>query len=86
MPSTCRPAGVELAASPSAAQAFRLGERAWGVQFHPEARRDQVLAWFAEDKTLPRPLPELALELDAGIERWHELGRTLCNAFLDAAS
>jgi GMP synthase-like glutamine amidotransferase len=80
------PRGVELASSPTASQAFRLGERAWGVQFHPEARRDQVLAWFAEDDPLPRPLPELVGELDAGIVRWHELGRDLCNAFLDAAA
>lgn len=78
--------GVELASSPSAAQAFRLGERAWGVQFHPEARRDQVLEWFKEEPSLPKPLPELAAELDAGIERWHELGRELCTAFLAAAS
>ncbi|MDF4252200.1 type 1 glutamine amidotransferase [Streptomyces sp. WMMB303] len=26
-------------------QAFRVGERAWGVQFHPEASPDQVLTW-----------------------------------------
>ena len=31
------PAGaVELASSPAANQAYRLGDRAWGVQFHPE--------------------------------------------------
>jgi GMP synthase (glutamine-hydrolysing) len=79
------PGGVELASSPSASQAFRVGACAWGVQFHPEARRDQVLEWFKEDASLPRPLPELARELDEGIEHWHELGRSLCNAFLDAA-
>jgi GMP synthase-like glutamine amidotransferase len=78
--------GVELATTPSASQAFRLGERAWGVQFHPEARRDQVLEWFKDETSLPKPLPELARELDAGIERWHELGRALCNAFLEAAA
>jgi len=78
--------GVELASSPNASQAFRLGACAWGVQFHPEARRDQVLEWFKDDTSLPRPLPELARELDQGIEHWHELGRALCNAFLDAAA
>jgi GMP synthase-like glutamine amidotransferase len=80
------PGGVELASSPTASQAFRLGACAWGVQFHPEARRDQVLAWFEDDPSLPRPLPELAQELDEGIEQWHELGRALCNAFLEAAA
>jgi GMP synthase-like glutamine amidotransferase len=26
-------------------QAFRLGERAWGVQFHPEASAERILHW-----------------------------------------
>ncbi|MFC4631507.1 type 1 glutamine amidotransferase [Promicromonospora alba] len=26
-------------------QAFRVGERAWGLQFHPEARPERVAAW-----------------------------------------
>lgn len=29
-------------------QAYRLGERAWGVQFHPEAGLAQVSAWAKE--------------------------------------
>ncbi|MGV9392031.1 type 1 glutamine amidotransferase [Streptomyces olivaceus] len=29
-------------------QAFRVGERAWGVQFHPEAGADRVRSWDAE--------------------------------------
>jgi GMP synthase-like glutamine amidotransferase len=29
-------------------QAFRVGERAWGVQFHPEAGADRVGSWDAE--------------------------------------
>ncbi|HWB23726.1 MAG TPA: hypothetical protein VG652_12670, partial [Gaiellaceae bacterium] len=77
--------GVELATTPRASQAFRLGERAWAVQFHPEARRDQVLEWFKDETSLPKPLLELARELDEGIEQWHEHGRALCNAFLRAA-
>jgi GMP synthase (glutamine-hydrolysing) len=82
-------AGVELAASAVQPQAFRVGERAWAVQFHPEARKSNVTCWFAEDEragTLPRPLPELAQELAAKIGGWHELGRKLCLAFLAAAS
>ena len=69
------------------AQAFRVGQRAWAVQFHPEVRRDQVLAWFAEDEaTLPRPLAELERELDEKLPAWQELGRRLCRAFLAAAA
>jgi GMP synthase (glutamine-hydrolysing) len=67
-------------------QAFRAGERAWAVQFHPEARRDQVLDWFREEPDLPRPLDELAHELDEQLPVWHELGRRLARAFLRAAS
>ncbi|WP_043641168.1 type 1 glutamine amidotransferase [Nonomuraea candida] len=29
-------------------QAFRVGERAWGVQFHPEVPPERVLEWRAE--------------------------------------
>ena len=42
--------GVELASSDVQPQAYRVGDRAWAVQFHPEARREQVLAWFEEDE------------------------------------
>jgi GMP synthase (glutamine-hydrolysing) len=81
------PAGaVQLARGP-VPQAFRIGERAWAVQFHPEVRRDQVLAWFAADgPRLPRPLEELEVELDEKLPRWQELGRRLCRAFLAVAS
>jgi GMP synthase-like glutamine amidotransferase len=30
-------------------QAFRLGSRAWGVQFHPECDAAMITAWAAED-------------------------------------
>jgi GMP synthase-like glutamine amidotransferase len=79
------PGAVELAASAAGPQAFRLGERAWGVQFHPEARREQVLAWWRDETDLPRPLAVLERELADGIEAWHVLGRALCRAFLAVA-
>ena len=69
-----------------ALNAFRAGDRAWAVQFHPEVRRDQVLGWFAEDEPgLPRPLAELEQELDENLEAWQELGARLCRAFLSNA-
>jgi GMP synthase (glutamine-hydrolysing) len=79
--------GVELAASALQPQAYRVGNRAWAVQFHPEARRGQVLRWFELDgDTLPRPIAELERELEAKIDGWHRLGRRLCEAFLAAAA
>ena len=66
-------------------QAFRAGDTAWGVQFHPEVRHDQLLAWFRDDPTLDRPLSELEAELDEKLGAWQDLGRKLCRAFLAAA-
>jgi len=78
------PAGAtELARGP-VLQAFRAGRRAWGVQFHPEVRRDQLLRWWRAEE-LPRPLEELEREVDAQLDGWQELGRRLCRAFLAAA-
>jgi len=76
---------VALATGPTP-QAFRAHGAAWGVQFHPEVRRDQVLQWFAEEADLPRPLEELAAELDEKLAAWQEHGRRLCRAFLTAAA
>jgi len=75
---------VPLAEGP-VPQAFRAGERAWAVQFHPEARHGQVLDWFREDPERPRPLDELAAELDEQLPAWQELGRRLARAFLRTA-
>lgn len=76
---------VALAHAP-VAQAFRAGEWAWGVQFHPEVRRDQALEWFADDdRTLPRPLAELERELHEKLPAWQAHGRRLCSAFLGVA-
>ena len=74
---------VELARSSVCTQAFRLG-RAWGVQFHPEVRAEQVESWLAED---PDDVPDPAALREATRERiegWNELGRRLCAAFLAA--
>ena len=76
------PGATELARGP-VPQAFRVGERAWAVQFHPEIRRDHVLRWF--DNPSRRSREEIAAELDEKLAAWQELGRRLCRAFLRAA-
>lgn len=75
---------VELARSRVCLQAFRLGS-AWGVQFHPEVRPEQVDAWLAEDPGDVEDADALRAETRARIEAWNDLGRGLCAAFLAAA-
>jgi GMP synthase (glutamine-hydrolysing) len=73
---------IELARSRVCVQAFRLG-RAWGVQFHPEVRGEQVERWLAEvpdDVADPEALRAATQER---IDAWNELGRGLCAAFLE---
>lgn len=41
------PGSVPLATSPAAAQAFRFGDHAWGLQFHLEATTDTIQRWIA---------------------------------------
>jgi GMP synthase (glutamine-hydrolysing) len=74
---------VELARSPVCTQAFRLG-RAWGVQFHPEVRAEQVESWLAEDPDDVADPAALRAATRERIEDWNELGRRLCSSFLQA--
>jgi GMP synthase (glutamine-hydrolysing) len=80
------PAGaIELARSTACTQAFRLGDACWGVQFHPEVTALQLEGWLA-DKDDPAPdEARLRAETHEKIDRWNELGRSLCSAFLDTA-
>jgi GMP synthase (glutamine-hydrolysing) len=41
------PGAVALAGSSDAVQAFRVGENAWGVQFHPEPTLEMLDGWTA---------------------------------------
>ena len=78
--------GVELARSPVCTQAFRLGDRAWGVQFHAEVTREQIDGWVTQhEDELPVDAGQLMEATQARIGQWNELGRTLCGTFLEAA-
>jgi GMP synthase-like glutamine amidotransferase len=75
--------GLELARSAACPQAFRLGESAWGVQFHPEVTAKIVATWA---ELSPEEVPRgLLAETDLRISRWVEQGRGLCAAFLEQA-
>jgi GMP synthase (glutamine-hydrolysing) len=77
------PAGaVELARNDVCTQAFRLGDSAWGVQFHPEVTLDQVEAWTHEDEPFPAGLLD---ETRERIREWNDLGKSLCDAFVVVA-
>ena len=75
---------VELARSAVCTQAYRVGN-AWGVQFHPEVRAEQVEEWLAEDPADVADAEGLRRETRERIAGWNELGRGLCRAFLAAA-
>jgi GMP synthase-like glutamine amidotransferase len=49
-------------------QAFRIGECAWGVQFHPEADAAMVAGWAATNATLLADLGRTAAEVVGGID------------------
>ncbi len=78
------PAGaVELARSRVCTQGFRLGDRVWGIQCHPEVTAPQVESWIEEE---PDAVPaRLAQETRERIGDWSALGRELCGAFLAVA-
>jgi GMP synthase (glutamine-hydrolysing) len=83
------PAGArELARSPRCTQAFRLGDNAWGIQFHAEVTLGQVEDWLeheVEDQDRASIPPDLLDSTRERIDQWNELGRMLCGRFVEAA-
>ena len=81
------PGAVQLAASDAARQAYRLGDRIWGIQFHAEVDSRMLDHWLREGRAeLPKPVEELRAETDRYLPTWNEQGKTLCEAFLAEAS
>ncbi len=82
------PAGaVQLASSPAARQAYRLGDRAWGIQFHAEVERHMLDRWLTEGRAeLAKPLAEVEEETERHLSTWNVQGRALCDAFLNEAA
>lgn len=79
------PAGaVELAQSDVCTQAFRLGDRVWGVQFHPEVTERQVERWVRQ-KDVEVDEDALLAETREQIDGWQMLGRDLCEQFCELA-
>ncbi|MFI5026597.1 MAG: type 1 glutamine amidotransferase [Solirubrobacterales bacterium] len=80
-----------LARSPVCAQAYRVGEVAWAIQFHAEVSAPDAEAWIDdyrsdEDAVRIGVDPEaLRTETRRKIGEWNRLGRELCGRFLEVA-
>jgi GMP synthase (glutamine-hydrolysing) len=78
-----------LARSPICAQAYRVGEVAWGIQFHAEVSAADAARWIDdyrsdEDAVRIGVDPDaLRAETEERIGDWNRLGRELCGRFLD---
>jgi GMP synthase (glutamine-hydrolysing) len=85
------PGAVTLARSEVCLQAARIGEVAWAIQFHPEVTAADALRWTADlesDADAARigvDPTSLALEIEAKIGAFNELGRDICRRWLDFA-
>jgi GMP synthase (glutamine-hydrolysing) len=78
--------GTELGRSGVCTQAFRLGELAWGIQFHAEVTEQQIADWVAEpDRKVPVARDALLAETGERIGEWNRLGRAVCGSFLEVA-
>ncbi len=79
-----------LARSPLCAEAYRVSEAAWGIQFHAEVTATDAGAWIDdyrsdEDAVRIGVDPEgLRTETERRIGEWNRLGRELCGRFLDS--
>jgi GMP synthase (glutamine-hydrolysing) len=81
---------VILARSSVCVQAYRIGERAWGIQSHPEVSPADVSKWiddYRSDEDALRigvDVEALRAETDEKIAGWNQVGREVCGRFLDA--
>ena len=86
------PGAVALARSEVCLQAARIGEVAWAIQFHPEVTAADALRWTAnyesDDDAVRIGIDPttLALEIEAKIDDFNELGRGICRRWLDVAA
>ena len=81
-----------LARSAICPQAYRIGDRVWGIQFHAEVTAPNLSHWiddYRSDEDAVRigvdPV-KLRRETEPRIGDWNRLGRELCGRFLDAAA
>ena len=82
---------VPLARSKICLQGFRLGELAWGLQFHCEVTREMVFSWADEFESAPDADhsgydgDRMRADTLRHIEQWNEIGREISSRFLAVA-
>lgn len=83
------PKAVVLARSESAVQAFRVGERAWGIQFHPEPTFEMLEGWL---RTIEPVMRRNGVDPAGTAERareqvplWAERAARIAGAFAEVA-
>jgi GMP synthase-like glutamine amidotransferase len=72
-------------------QAYRVGDRVWGIQFHAEVTEASIEAWIAEanDPDAERIAIDgdaLLAESRAKIGSWNQVGRGISERFLEFAA
>ena len=64
-------------------QAFRVGEQAWGVQFHPEASPATMHAWSVDDGDSAQETAAVDAAVEAADERVRADGALLATTFAE---
>ena len=83
---------VELARNEVCPQAYRLGDCAWGVQFHPEVTEEILTGWFSAYEVDPDAVAMgfdpagATAELAGRLPHWNLLGGILFDAFIAAVA
>ena len=86
------PGAVALAGSETCLQAFRIGELAWGIQFHAEVAAVDAESWIRHFSTDPDAvaagIDPVALwsETAPKLAAWNQLGRDLATRFAQAVA
>lgn len=86
------PGAVLLAQNSVCLQCFRVGQRAWGLQWHPEVTAESVALWSERYVPAPDGVPAavdreaLLAEAATRIEATNDDGRALCTRFIELAA
>lgn len=84
------PDAVVLARTAVCVQAYRVGEAAWGIQFHAEVNAADAAKWISEHRVDEDAVrmgidpAQFGPETEGKIGAWNELGRELCGRWLGA--